>query len=124
MTMRIDTQGKLFFGVKVDTRMREQLQSATSGDRSFFEGPRAALGLCAAGHDTYVGKIVDGGLSTEEIEDMVRHVHSVLDRIAPERSRRNLLKIFVATESGLPEPTLGPPPGSEPPGDEGDLRGQ
>jgi hypothetical protein len=33
----------------------------------------------------------------------------VLDRIAPERSRRNALKVFVAMESGLPQPTLTPP---------------
>ncbi|HEY3360084.1 MAG TPA: hypothetical protein VGQ83_42930 [Polyangia bacterium] len=109
MTMRIDTQGKLFFGVKVDSKMREQLGNASSGSRSFFEGPRATLVLCAAGADTYLGKIVDAGLSSDEIDDMVRHVHSVLDRIAPERSRRNALKVFVAMESGLPQPTLTPP---------------
>jgi hypothetical protein len=110
MTMRIDTQGKLFFGVKVDSKLREQLQGASSGSRSFFEGPRAALTLCAAGTETFLGKIVDGGLSGDEIEDMLRHVQSVLDRIAPERSRRNLLKLFVVTESGLPAPTLDPRP--------------
>jgi hypothetical protein len=110
MTMRIDTQGKLFFGVKVDAKMREQLQNASSGSRSFFEGPRATLSLCAAGSETYLGKIVDGGLSNDELEDMMRHVHSVLDRIAPERSRRNALKVFVATESGLPEPTIAAAP--------------
>jgi hypothetical protein len=120
MTMRIDTQGKLFFGVKIDSKLRDQLQNASSGTRSFFEGARSALTLCAAGTDTWIGKIVDGGLSTEETDDMVRHVYSVLDRIAPERSRRNAIKIFVATESGLPQPTLGTPAG---PGvvDDGEL---
>jgi hypothetical protein len=106
MTMRIDSQGKLFFGVKLDAKLREQLAATTAGNRSFFEGPKAALALCSAGAETFIGKIVDGGLASEELDDMVRHVQSVLDRIAPERNRRAALKVFVCAESGLPPPTL------------------
>jgi len=109
MTMRIDFQGKLFFGVKVDPKTREQLANASAGNRSFFEGPQASLTLCGGGADTYIGKIVDAGLGSEEIEDMVRHVLSILERIAPDRSRRTTLKVFACTESGLPPPTLAPP---------------
>ncbi len=115
MTMRVDFQGKLFFGIKVDTKTREQLANASAGSRSFFEGPTATLTLCVGGADTYLGKIVDGGIGSEELEDMVRHVLSVLDRVAPERGRRQTLKVFVVTESGLPPPSLTPtPPEPEP----------
>ena len=117
MTMRIDFQGKLFFGVKVDGKTRELLANASAGNRSFFEGPTASLTLCVGGADTYIGKIVDGGLGSEELEDMVRHVISVLDRVAPERSRRTTVKIMVCTESGLPPPVLTPTPPTEPPDD-------
>ena len=117
MTMRIDFQGKLFFGVKVDPKARDHLANASAGNRSFFEGPTAALTLCVGGADTYIGKIVDGGLGSEELEDMVRHVISVLDRVAPERSRRTTVKIMVCTESGLPPPVLTPTPPTEPPDD-------
>jgi len=106
MTLRIDFQGKLFFGVKVDAKLREQLTRASGSARSFFEGPQATLTLCAGGSDTYIGKIVDSGIRSDEVEDMVRHVQSVLDRIAPERSRRTAIAIFACTESGLPPPTL------------------
>jgi len=115
MTMRLDFQGKLFFGIKVDPKTRELLANASAGNKSFFEGPKAALTLCAGGADTYIGKVVDGGIGSDELEDMVRHVLSVLDRVAPERGRRTTVKIFVCTESGLPPPTLTPPPEPEPP---------
>jgi hypothetical protein len=113
MTMRVDFQGKLFFGIKVDNKTRELLSNASAGSRSFFEGPTATLTLCVGGADTYLGKIVDGGIGSDELEDMVRHVLSVLDRVAPERGRRQTVKIFVVTESGLPPPSLTPP--EEPP---------
>jgi hypothetical protein len=109
MTMRVDFQGKLFFGVKVDNKTRDQLANASAGSRSFFEGPGATLTLCVGGSDTYLGKIVEGGIGSDELEDMVRHVLSVLDRVAPERGRRTQVKLFVVTESGLPPPTLTPP---------------
>jgi hypothetical protein len=115
MTMRVDFQGKLFFGIKVDNKTRELLANASAGSRSFFEGPSATLTLCVGGADTYLGKIVDGGLGSDELDDMVRHVLSVLDRVAPERSRRTAVKLFVVMESGLPPPTLTPPPAPEEP---------
>jgi hypothetical protein len=110
MTMRLEFQGKLFFGIKVDTKAREALANASAGNKSFFEGPTAPLMLCVGGADTYIGKIVDGGIGSDELEDMVRHVLSVLDRVAPDRGRRTMVKIFVCTESGLPPPTLTPTP--------------
>jgi hypothetical protein len=113
MTMRIDFQGRLFFGVKVDSKTRDQLANTSASNRSFFEGPEAPLTLCVGGADTYIGKIVDGGLGSDELEDMVRHVLSVLDRVAPDRTRRTTVKVFSCTESGLPPPTLTPPPAPE-----------
>jgi hypothetical protein len=110
MTMRIDFEGKLFFGVKVDPKTRELLANASAGNRSFFEGPRATLSLCSGGADTYIGKLVDCGIGSDELDDMVRHVLSVLDRVAPERSRRTTVKIFACTESGLPPPVFTPTP--------------
>ncbi|MBI5477697.1 MAG: hypothetical protein HY906_02510 [Deltaproteobacteria bacterium] len=115
--MRLEFQGKLFFGIKVDAKAREHLATASAGNKSFFEGPNATLTLCVGGADTYIGKIVDGGIGSDELEDMVRHVLSVLDRVAPDRGRRTMVKLFVCTESGLPPPTLTPPPSQEPPPD-------
>ena len=117
MTMRVEFQGKLFFGIKVDAKTRELLANASAGNRSFFEGANATLTLCEGGADTYLGKIVDGGIGSDELDDMVRHVLSVLDRVAPERGRRTTVKLFVVTESGLPPPSLVPPtPEPEPEG--------
>ena len=117
MTMRVEFQGKLFFGIKVDTKTRELLANASAGSRSFFEGPNSTLTLCVGGADTYLGKIVDGGIGSDELDDMVRHVLSVLDRVAPERGRRTTVKVFVVIESGLPQPSLtAPPPEPEPQG--------
>ena len=82
--MRIDPDGKLFFGFKIDSKMREALAQATPGDRRFFDDPNSPyLRIVSAGDDQWIGKLVDAGLSPTEVEDIQRNVVSILNRIAP-----------------------------------------
>jgi hypothetical protein len=98
--MRLDKTCKLFFGCKIDSKLREALAQAKPGDRRYFEDPESPfLRLCRFGDERWIGKVMDPGLSVTEVEDIQRNVLSILRRIAPEvRKSPSTVKVFSLTE--------------------------
>jgi hypothetical protein len=110
--MRIDGKGKLFVGLKIDSKLREALAQATPGDRHYFEEGSPFLKILPNGEEQWIGKIVDGNLPPSEIEDIQRNVISILNRIAPNaRHSPSSVRIFVVDET----PGVTPAPPSPPP---------
>lgn len=101
--MKIDKDRKLFFGYKIDSKLREALANATPGDRRYFEDPDAGfLRILTWEQEKWIGKIIDGGLGTNDVEDIQRNVISILRRIAPDtRHTPSYVKIFAISD----EPT-------------------
>src|SRR5262245_44965258 len=94
--MRIDSARKLFFGLKIDSKMREALAQATPGDRRYFDDPNSPyLRVLNHGEEQWIGKLVDGGIAPTEVEDIQRNVLSILNRIAPgARHSASSMRIF------------------------------
>ncbi len=103
--MRIDKDRKLFFGYKIDSKLREALANATPGDRHYFEDPDSDfLRICSVDEQRWIGKVIKCGLTTADVEDVQRNVISILRRVAPSmRHNPNNVKIFsIAEESNEP----------------------
>jgi hypothetical protein len=94
--MNLEKSRLLFFGCKIDSKLREALAQAKPGDRRYFEDPESPfLRICTMEEDRWIGKVVDGGLSVTEVEDIQRNVVSILRRIAPGvRQAASTVKIF------------------------------
>jgi hypothetical protein len=121
--MRVDISRKLFAGVRIDGRMREQLEKCPQRDRVFFESTDGRyLTVLRGGEETYIGKILDGAPPLNSIDDVRRNIWSILQRICPGRRDESEVKLFALDDSELPhmtarsgEPTMSPasgPPGA------------
>ncbi len=105
--MKLDKERQLFFGCKIDSKLRESLAMAKPGDRKYFEDPAAGFLQIIdmprpdrERDDRYIGKIVKCGMGCGDIEDLQRNVVSILRRIAPDiRTNPTSIKIFVIDES-------------------------
>ncbi len=113
--MRVDSSRKLFAGVRIDGRMREQLDKCPQRDRVFFESAdgRYLTILRTAqrgGDETYVGKILDAAAALNSMEDVRRNVWSILQRICPGRRDESEIKLYALAEGDgdgdAVEPTL------------------
>ena len=103
--MRLAQDQKLFFGFKIDTRLRDALSQASPGDRRYFEDPNSEfLKVIIQGEkEKWIGKIVDGGLAPAAVEDIQRNVVSILNRVAPAgRHSPSAMRIFCLDESAPP----------------------
>ena len=103
--MKLDKERKLFFGYKIDSKLREALANAKPGDRHYFEDPDSDyLRICSVAEERWIGKVIKCGLSVNDVEDVQRNVISILRRVAPTtRHSPNNVKIF-ATADEDPEP--------------------
>lgn len=110
--MQIVKVQKLFFGCKIDSKLREALGNAKPGDRRYFEDPSAEfLQICEVGEEKWIGKVVKGGSGVNDVEDIQRNVISILRRIAPNiRLTSASVKIFAAKDG---EPAAEPKPPSQ-----------
>jgi hypothetical protein len=102
--MRLAPSGKLFFGLKIDSKLREALAQATPGDRKYFDDPAGVqsqfLRVISNGDEQWIGKLVDGGIAPGEVEDIQRNVISILNRIAPgSRHSAALMRIFCVDDT-------------------------
>jgi len=112
--MRLDPNAKLFIGLKIDSKLREALATATPGDRRYFDDPNSPfLRVISMSEDQWIGKLFDGGTPPSEIDDIGRNVISILNRIAPgARHSPSLMRIFSVDPTpvgGTPLPTRTPP---------------
>jgi len=94
--MKLVKDSRLFFGCKIDSKLREALAQAKPGDRRYFEDPDSEfLRICEVGEEKWIGKVVDAGLNVTEVEDIQRNIISILRRIAPDvRKPPSTVKIF------------------------------
>jgi hypothetical protein len=105
--MTIDKAIELFFGVKIDSKLREALAQAKPGDRRYFEDTNGQfLQIISVGEERWIGKVIKAGLNVTEVEDIQRNVSSILRRIAPGvRQSPSSVKIFATAPGGEePEP--------------------
>lgn len=107
--MRIDPDTKLFFGLKIDSKLREALSRATPGDRRYFEDPSSEyLRILKKGDEDWIGKVVDANLPPTQVEDIQRNVISILNRIAQGgRHSPSSMRIFAVAEGGGEEASAG-----------------
>lgn len=104
--MILDKTCSLFFGVKIDSKLRDALYNAKPGDRHYFEDANPDfLRICEVGeNEQWIGKVVKGGINVTEVEDIQRNVLSILRRIAVgTRISPSSVKIFVikSTPAGI-----------------------
>ena len=102
--MRIEPERKLFVGLRVDNKMRDQLSQCPPRDKMYFDGsdPRY-LTILRAIEDSFIGKAVDAGTSAASMDDLKRNILSILTRVAPGRHRDEAVKVF-AVDDGEPPP--------------------
>lgn len=121
--MRVDTDRQLFVGLKIDGRMREQLERCPARDRVYFEATdgqnRYLTVLRGKGEESYLGKVLPPGSALGQLDDVLRNVWSILNRICPGRRDQGEVKLF--SLAGVEaEPTMLPAggapgrPGSDP----------
>jgi hypothetical protein len=117
---------RLFFGCKIDSKLREALAQAKPGDRRYFEDQTGEfLRVLSFEDERWIGKVMGGGVNVGDVDDIQRNVISILRRVAPGvRTSGSSIKIFaVAADAevvvGADEPGATEGAGAEPEGDEG-----
>jgi len=93
---------RLFFGCKIDSKLREALAQAKSGDRRYFEDPNGEfLRVLTFEDERWIGKVMGGGVQVSDVEDIQRNVVSILRRVAPNvRTSPSSIKIFAVAAEG------------------------
>lgn len=105
----------IFIGFKADNSLRQRLETLSDSDRQYVSAEDPAfLRICRVGEDTYVGKLISDGLTTDKVEDIRRNVLSIIRRLGHAVRLPVNLKIFACNEmkvdSLLTTVQLGAPP--------------
>jgi hypothetical protein len=99
--MKLDPARKLFLGVKIDAKTRDELGRCPPRERVYFEGNDPAyLRVAQAGQDVYIGKVVEPVLPLKELDDLKRHVSSILSLIRSTRLGSQELTLLACAEGG------------------------
>lgn len=95
--MKLDKGCALFFGTKIDSKLREGLALSKPGDKKYFDGSSEDfLRVVEVDEERWIGKVIKGGPAVTEVDDIQRNVVSILRRIAPNaRVPASAVKIFV-----------------------------
>jgi len=98
--MKIDKSCALFFGTKIDSKLREGLALSKPGDKKYFDGSSDEfLRVIEIGDDKdkecWIGKVIKAGPAVTEVDDIQRNILSILRRVAPNaRIPASSVKIF------------------------------
>jgi hypothetical protein len=85
----------IFIGFKVDSSLRQHLESLNGNDRKYIAGDDSSfLRTCRAGEDLYVGKLVHDSLTTDRVDDIRRNVLSILRKLGHTVRLPNHLRIL------------------------------
>lgn len=106
--MKLDKTCALFFGTKVDSKMREALSQAKPTDRKYFDGSSEEF-LCILDveDEKWIGKVIKAGPVVTEVDDIQRNIVSIMRRCAPgARVAASGIRIFVLQDAALPPATL------------------
>ncbi len=83
----------LFVGLKVNDRLRDQLDSCTASMKPFFAANNPEyLQVMQIDSEEYIGKVIASGTSLEALSNMLMNVKSMLQMICPK---------FVQTEGAI-----------------------
>src|SRR5512135_3680654 len=99
--MKLDKSSALFFGTKIDSKLREGLALSKPGDKKYFDGSSDEfLRVLEIGDDKdkerWIGKVIKAGPAVTEVDDIQRNILSILRRVAPNaRIPASSVKIFV-----------------------------
>jgi hypothetical protein len=99
--MKLDKSSALFFGTKIDSKLREGLALSKPGDKKYFDGSSDEfLRVLEIGDEKdkerWIGKVIKPGPAVTEVEDIQRNILSILRRVAPNaRIPASSVKIFV-----------------------------
>lgn len=99
--MKLDKSCALFFGTKIDSKLREGLALSKPGDKKYFDGSSEEfLRVLEIGDEKdkerWIGKVIKGGPAVTEVDDIQRNILSILRRVAPNaRIPASAVKIFV-----------------------------
>jgi len=94
--MKLDKSTALFFGTKIDSKLREALSQCKPGDRKYFEsGSDEFLRILEVEDEKWLGKVIQPGPAVTEVDDIQRNIVSILRRIAPNgKVTASSIKIF------------------------------
>src|SRR5947199_10647704 len=118
--MKLDKSSALFFGTKIDSKLREGLALSKPGDKKYFDGSSEEfLRVIEIGDDKdkerWIGKVIKAGPAVTEVDDIQRNILSILRRVAPNaRIPASAVKIFVLHGSAATARVID----AEPEGDE------
>jgi hypothetical protein len=77
--MRIETDQKLFLGLKLGSEMRREYAEGKLAHRPAFKpGDPARLELVEVKGDLFIGRILDPGLALDEVGDLERNIKSIV----------------------------------------------
>ena len=99
--MKLDKSCALFFGTKIDSKLREGLALSKPGDKKYFDGSSEEfLRVMELGEEKdkerWIGKVIKPGPAVTEVDDIQRNILSILRRVAPNaRIPASAVKIFV-----------------------------
>ncbi len=75
----------IFIGFKVDSRLRQQLESLSDADKKYISAENSTfLRICRVGEDIYVGKLIHESLKSDRVDDICRNVLSIMRRLGRE----------------------------------------
>jgi aspartyl aminopeptidase len=75
---------KIFVGIKINDRLRDQLDSSNASMQPFFAGNNPEyLQVMQIDDDEYIGKITTSGAALEALSNMLQNVKTMLQMICP-----------------------------------------
>jgi hypothetical protein len=104
--MKHDQSCALYFGTKIDSKLREGLALSKPGDKKYFDGSSEEfLRVIEIGDEKdkerWIGKVIKAGPAVTEVDDIQRNIISILRRVAPNaRIPASAIKIFVLQGGG------------------------
>ena len=116
---------RLFFGCKIDSKLREALAQAKPGERRYFDDPNGEfLRVLSFEEERWIGKVMGGGVNVSDVEDIQRNVVSILRRVAPSvRTSPSSIKIFAVAAEGEAVAIIDKDSGDTEPGRDGGRTG-
>jgi hypothetical protein len=95
----------IFVGFKADTLLQRFLESLGDSNRQYISDDESGfLRFCRMGEDVYVGKIVKGTLTTDQVEDIRRNVTSIMQKLRPGVRCPGNLRILACRSMGSEAP--------------------
>ena len=101
--MRVDTEQKLFLGLKLDSEMRRQYAEGKLTHRPAFKaGDPARLELFEVKGDLFIGRILEGGLALDEMADLDRNIRSIVTvTFSLQKKTSGALRVFAIEREEL-----------------------